>query len=75
MARKKNLIKYEDKLKGQPKELKDIFETIKGLLLAYVKGVMKMHSETGGQAILINHKPVEIDGRKKPEMWFATAMV
>ena len=34
-----------------------------------------MHSETGGQAILINHQPVEIDGRKKPEMWFAGVLV
>ena len=74
-AKDKPLIKYEDKSKGQPKELTDIFERIRGLLLPYVKGVMKMHSETGGQAILINHKPVEIDGRKKPEMWFAAALV
>ena len=74
-AKKKNLIKYEDKSKGQPKELTEIFENIRGLLLPYVKGVMKMHSETGGQAILINHKPVEIDGRKKPEMWFAAAII
>ena len=74
-AKDKNLIKYADKSKGQPKELLQIFEDIKAMFLPYEKGVMKMHSESGGQVILINHKPVEIAGRKKPELWFAASLI
>lgn len=74
-AKDKNLIKYADKSKGQSKELLQIFEDIKAMLLPYEKGAMKVHNETGGQVILINHKPVEIEGRKKPELWFAASLI
>ena len=68
-------IKYTDKSPGQPHELVTIFESIKKMLLPYVKGDMKMHGGTGGQVSLVNHRPVEIEGRKKPEMWFAGALI
>ncbi len=73
---KKSLsIKYTDKSPGQSKELVVIFDAIKKMLLPYVKGDMKLHGGTGGQVSLINHRPVEIAGRKKPEMWFAGALI
>ena len=70
-----SIIKYADKSKGQPKALGFIFDAIKNLLLPYEKDDMKLHAATKGQATLINHKPVEIDGRKKTEMWFASALI
>ena len=66
-------IKYTDKSAGQP-ELTPIFEGIKKLLLPYEKGTMKVVSSPG-QVVLISKKPVEILGRKKGELWFASALV
>jgi len=66
-------IKYTDKSPGQP-QLILIFEAIKKLLLPYEKGTMKL-SSAGGQVVLISKKPVEIFGRKKDELWFASALV
>jgi hypothetical protein len=68
-------IKYTDKSPGQSKELTTIFEAIKKMFLPYEKGDMKLHGGTGGQVSLVNHRPVEINGRKKPEMWFAGALI
>ncbi len=68
-------IKYEDKSKGQPQELMIIWEKIRTLLLPYAKGEMKIHGGSGGQITLINHKPYEVAGRKRPELWFAAALV
>ena len=68
------VVKYEDKSRGQP-QLLPIFEKIKALLLPYVKGEMKMHGGDGGKIALINNRPLVIDGRKKPGMWFASALV
>ena len=70
-----SIIKYADKSKGQPKELTDIFEAIKAILSPYEKGAMKAHAATGGQFTLISHTPVDIAGRKKHEMWFASALL
>jgi hypothetical protein len=56
-------IKYEDKSSGQPD------------LVPYEKGDMKLHAGTAGKALLVNHRPVVIDGRKKPEMWFVSALI
>lgn len=66
-------VKYSDKSPGQP-ELTPIFEAIKKLLLPYKKGTMKLISSPG-QVVLISKKPVEILGRKKNELWFASALV
>jgi len=66
-------IKYTDKSAGQP-ELTPIFEAIKKLLLPYEKGTMKLIS-SAGQVVLISKKPVEILGRKRDELWFASALV
>ena len=71
---KEYVVKYEDKSGGQP-QLLPIFEKIKALLLPYVKGEMKMHGGDGGKIALINDRPLVIDGRKKPGMWFASALV
>lgn len=69
----KAAIKYSDKSPGQP-ELTPIFEAIKKLLLPYKEGTMKLISSPG-QVVLISKKPVEILGRKKNELWFASALV
>jgi hypothetical protein len=66
-------IKYTDKSPGQP-ELTPIFEAIKKLLLPYEKGTMKLISSPG-QVVLISKKPVEILGRKRDDLWFASALV
>jgi len=66
-------IKYTDKSTGQP-ELTPIFEAIKKLLLPYEKGTMKL-TASGGQVVLISTKPVEILGKKRNELWFASALV
>ena len=71
----KPLLKYEDKSKGQPKELQDIFESIKKMLLPYAKGNMQVHGGDGGQITVISHKPVTIMGKERPEMWFAAALI
>lgn len=74
-ARKKEYtIKYTDKSAGQP-ELVPIFEAIKKLMLPYKKGSLKMIGGDGGMLSLISEKPVEIDGRKKDELWFAGILV
>jgi hypothetical protein len=68
-------IKYADKSAGQP-ELLEIFEAIKKMMLPYdKKRHMVLHAATGGQANLVSHKPVEIDGRKRNELWFVSALV
>ncbi len=67
-------IKYSDKSAGQP-QLVPIFEAIKKLLLPYAKGAMKVRGGTGGQMVLINEKPVEIDGKLRQELWFAAVLV
>jgi hypothetical protein len=66
-------IKYTDKSEGQP-ELTPIFEAIKKLLLPFEKGTMKL-TTSGGQVVLISTKPVEILGKKRDELWFASALV
>jgi hypothetical protein len=75
-SKKKELsIKYEDKSKGQPEELVTIWQNIKKLMEPYVKGDMKPLGDKPGQYTLINHKPVEIEGRKRDELWFAAVLV
>ena len=74
-SQKKELkIKYTDKSGGQP-GLVPIFEEIKKMLTPYDKGTMKLLGGTGGKVILISTKPVEIFGRKREELWFASALV
>ena len=72
--KKKFKLKYSDKSAGQP-QLVPIFEEIKKMLMLYEKGTMKFLSGSGGKAILISKKPVEIFGRKRDELWFASALV
>ena len=72
--KEKPLLKYEDKSAGQP-EMVIIFDRIKSLLLPYEKGSIKVHGGTGGQINLISHKPVEIQGRKRTELWFVSALI
>ena len=67
-------IKYSDKSPGQP-QLIPIFEEIKKMLMPYEKGTMKLFGGSGGKVILISKKPVEILGRKRGELWFASALV
>ena len=75
VAEKKEVkIKYQDKSPGQP-QLIPIFEEIKKLLKPYEKGTMKLFGGDEGKIVLISKKPVEITGRKKNELWFASALV
>ncbi len=67
-------IKYTDKSAGQP-ELVPIFNRLKKLLLPYEKGSIKVRGGDGGQIILVSDKPVEVNGRKRDELWFAAALV
>jgi hypothetical protein len=68
-------IKYDDKSAGQP-ELIPIFESIKKMLMPYAgKREMLLHMATYGQANLVSHKAVEIAGRKRDDLWFASALI
>lgn len=68
-------IKYADKSAGQP-DLLDLFETIKKMMVPYSgKRNLVLHTDTGGQANLVSHKPVEINGKKRNELWFVSALV
>lgn len=67
-------IKYADKSAGQP-EMVIIFEQIKKLLLPYVKGSLELVGGNGGMLCLVSQKPVEIQGRKRDELWFAGILV
>jgi len=67
-------IKYSDKSLGQP-QLVPIFEEIKRILAPYEKGTLKLLGGSGGKVALVSKKPVEILGRKKDEVWFASALV
>jgi len=73
-AKKVRTIKYEDKSPGQP-QLVPIFEAIKKLLAPYEKGHLRMWDEKGGQVVLISDKEVVIAGRKREQLWFASALV
>jgi len=67
-------LKYADKSAGQP-ELIPIFETLKKLLLPYVKGPIKLRGGEGGQMALVSEKEIEIAGRKRKELWFAAILI
>lgn len=67
-------IKYADKSAGQP-ELIPIFEELKALVLPYVKGTIELRGGTGGQLTLVSGKEVVVDGRKKPEVYFAAVLI
>jgi hypothetical protein len=67
-------IKYEDKSAGQP-ELVVVFNELVKLMKPYAKAPIELHGGTGGKIILVSRKPVEIDGRKRDELWFAAALV
>lgn len=68
-------IKYEDKSAGQP-EMVEIFYHIEQMLKRYdKKRSLVLHNDKPSQAHLVSHKPVEIDGKKRNELWFASALV
>jgi len=68
-------IKYADKSAGQP-ELVPVFEKIRKMLMAYSKKrQFVLHEATYGQANLVSHKKVEIEGRSREELWFASALI
>lgn len=73
-SRSETGIKYNDKSGEQP-DLIPIFDEIKKLFVPYEKGAMKLLGGSRGQVVLINKKPVEILGRKKDELWFASALI
>jgi hypothetical protein len=68
-------IKYEDKSAGQP-EMILVFEAIKKLMKPYhKKGTILFHEDKAGQIHLISHKAIEVEGRKKPMVWFVSAII
>lgn len=67
-------IKYSDKSAGQP-ELVPIFQHISKLLKARAGGELKIKGGEGGQIVLGRFKPIVIDGRKKEELWLASALI
>ncbi|WP_244280616.1 DUF1801 domain-containing protein [Leptospira saintgironsiae] len=67
-------IKYEDKSPGQP-ELVPIFNEIKKLMKPYIKGTLKEWGDSKGQYGLVSEMEIEINGKKKPEIYFSGALV
>lgn len=67
-------IKYSDKSAGQP-ELIPIFNTLKKLLLPYAIDPIKLKGGEGGQMALVSEKEIEIDGRKRNDLWFAAILI
>jgi len=67
-------IKYSDKSAGQP-EMQRIFNDIKAMLEPYEQGAIKKFGGEGGQFSLISFKEVEINSRKKSELWFAGLLI
>lgn len=67
-------IKYADKSAGQP-ELVPIFNTIARLLKAHAGGELKIKGGEDGQIVLGRLSPIVIDGRKKEELWLASALI
>lgn len=67
-------IKYTDKSAGQP-ALVPIFNAIKKMLLPYEKGSIKIRGGEGGQMMLVSDKPIEVNGKKRDELWFAGLLV
>lgn len=67
-------IKYEDKSPGQP-ELVPIFNEIKKLMKPYIKGSLKERGDSRGQYGLVSEMEIEVNGKKKPEVYFVGALV
>ncbi|TGK09587.1 DUF1801 domain-containing protein [Leptospira selangorensis] len=67
-------IKYEDKSPGQP-ELVPIFNEIKKLMKPYIKGSIKERGDSKGQYGLVSEMEIEVNGKKKPEVYFVGALV
>ena len=67
-------IKYADKSAGQPEPVV-IFDNIKKMMEPYdKKRSLVLHSKPS-QAVLVSHKPIVVDGRKRDELWFVAALV
>jgi hypothetical protein len=66
--------KYSDKSAGQP-QLVEIFDSIKAIMKPYEKGTLKAFGEKNGMYNLVSFKPVEIEGRKRSELYFVSIMV
>ena len=67
-------IKYSDKSAGQPEMIR-IFNDLHAMLSPYEKGSIKKFGGEGGQVSLISFKEVQIEGRKKSELWFAGLLI
>src|SRR5579872_530875 len=67
-------IKYADKSAGQP-GLTPIFDKLVGQLNAHAGGNLKIKGGEDGQIALLSEKPVVIEGRKKDQLWLASALI
>lgn len=67
-------IKYTDKSEGQP-ELIPIFNAIKILMKPYIKGTLKERGGSNGMYAIWSEKEVEVNGKLRPEVYFAGLLV
>jgi hypothetical protein len=67
-------IKYTDKSPGQP-ELVPIFNKLVEILSPYEKGSISKVGGKEGQLLLISKKEIEVEGRKRDELYFAGVLV
>jgi hypothetical protein len=71
---KNRAIKYEDKSAGQP-ELAPIYNALKQLLTGFAKGNLQVQYDAAGQFHLHTNKTVELQGRKRDGLFFASLLV
>ncbi len=45
------------------------------MLLQFVKGTLKVHGDSGGQVHVCSKKPMEIAGKKRDEIYFASIII
>jgi hypothetical protein len=73
-ASKSRPIKYSDKSAGQP-EMSIIFQALKKILSVYVKGNYIVKEDKPGCYSVYYGKEIDLEGRKLPELCFATLLV
>jgi len=67
-------IKYSDKSAGQP-ELVPIFNELVKIMEPFAKGSLEKVGGDNGQAGLISHKAVTVNGKKSDEVYLAGSLI
>ena len=65
---------YSDKSAGQP-HLVPIYNTIKAMMQPCIKDTIKEWGKEGGMYNLVSKKAIEVEGRKRSEVYFASILV